>query len=147
MPDSIRQQIIDAIDTRFKAITTTNGYKTNIGVHVFDWLDRELADSELDALIYRDTVNEIIQGTIHDYSNQLHLEIEVKTKNASTTAKQVRMMIEDIYKAIGTDDRWSGLAIDTQPVSETIDIQEWDKIMGSATIVVVIEYDTDKWSY
>ena len=147
MTDSIRQQIIDKIDARFKTITTANGYKTNLGSHVFDWLDRELADSELDALAYRDVVNEIEPGTIHEYTNQLRLEIEVRTKNATTTAKQVRKMIEDVYKAIGTDDRWSGLATDTQPVSEIIDIQQYDKIMGSAIIAVVIEYDTDKWSY
>jgi hypothetical protein len=147
MTDSIRQQLIDKIDARFKTITTANGYKTNIGSHVYDWLGRELDDSELDALIYRDVLSEIEVGTIHEYSNQLRLEIEVKTKLASSTAKQVRKMIEDVYKAIGVDDRWSGLAIDTQPVSEMIDLQQYEEIMGSAMIVVAIEYDTDKWVY
>lgn len=147
MTDSIRQQLIDKVEARFKTILKTGGYKTDVGAHVFDWLDRALADNELDAIIYRDIINEIEPETIHDYTNKLQLHIEVKTKKGKDTAKQVRMMIEDVYKAIGTDDRWDNLAIDTQPVSEEMDIQQFDKIEGSANIIVIIEYTTDKWSY
>jgi len=147
MTDSIRQRLIDKVDARFKTITTANGYQTNIGNHVFDWLERDLADNELDALIYRDPLSESEPGTIHDYGNKMRLEIEVKTKSADTTAKQVRKMIADVNKAIGVDDRWGELAIDTQPESVIMDLQQYDKIAGSAHIVVMIEYDTDKWSF
>jgi hypothetical protein len=144
---SIRQQIMSAVDTRFKTILTGAGYNTNIGLHVFDWLERDLADTEIDALVYFDRTNDIEGNTIHAYLNKLQLEIGVKTKDAFSTAAQIRLMIQDVYKAIGTDDRWSGLAIDTQPVLEVIDIQQWDKVMGSAIITVIIEYETDKWVY
>jgi uncharacterized protein (DUF927 family) len=147
MADSIRQQILDAIDTRFKTIKTTAGYKTNIGNNVFDWLDRDLADTELDALIYKDPINELSSTTITQWNNKVNLEIEVKTKSASTTAKQVRMMIEDIYKAIGTDATWGGLALRSNPVSEEISIQQQDKIVGSAKIIISIEYVKLKWGY
>jgi hypothetical protein len=148
MTDSIRQQIITAIDTRLKTILTTGGsYKTDAGLHVFDWLDRDLADSELDAIIYRDRTNEITPETIQNYSNKVTIEIEAKTKQATDTARQIRKIVEDIYQAIGTDDRWGGLAIDTQPVSEEIDIQQTDKIAGSAKLTIAIEYEKEKWSY
>ena len=147
MTDSIRQQIIDKIDTRFKAILVTGGYKTNIGNHVYDWLERDLADSELDALIYRDKRNELTGTEFGVISNRITLEIEIKTKSGSTTAKQTRMMIEDVYKAIGTDETWSGLAMFTVPRSEEMEIGYADKKVGSATIIVEIEYATATWSY
>lgn len=147
MTDSIRQQIIDKIDARFKAIKTTAGYKTNAGNHVFDWLDHDLADTELDAIIYRDRTNTKNASSQKIFDNKVRLEIEVKTKSASTTAKQVRMMIDDVYKAIGTDETWSGLAQKTNPVEDNINVDQADKIAGSGTITVEIEYRTAKWQY
>jgi hypothetical protein len=146
MTDSIRQQIIDAIDIRFKTILVTGGYKTNIGQHVFDWLDRDLADSELDALIYRDKHNEITSESFDTCTNRLQAEIEIKTKSA-TTAEQVRLMAEDVYAAIGTDESWGGLALGTDPSSDDIDIQQADKIMGSGKIVIFINYEKARWGY
>lgn len=147
MADSIRQQIIDKIDTRFKAIKITGGYKTNIGNNVFDWLARDLADTELDALIYRDKRNEVSWTEFGAIANRITLEIEIKTKSGSTTAKQTRMMIEDVYKAIGTDETWGGLALITIPKSEEMDLEFSDKKIGSATITVEIEYATATWSF
>lgn len=144
---SIRQQIITALDTRLRTITTANGYLTNVGQRVFDWLDRDLADTELDAIVYRDPANEISQETFSQVDNRVRVEIEVKTKSASTTAAQVRKLIEDVYKAIGIDETFGGLAHEAQPVSENIDIQQADKIMGSATVVIEIYYVSTKWSY
>lgn len=147
MADSIRQSIMTALDTRLKTIKTTAGYKTNAGNNVFDWLDRDLADTELDAIVYRDPANEILQETFNQINNRVRVEIEVKTKSASTTGAQVRKLIEDVYKAIGTDETFGGLAHEAQPVSENIDIQQADKIMGSATVVIDIYYMTTKWTY
>lgn len=147
MADSIRQQIITALDTRLKTITTANSYKTNAGAHVFDWLDRDLADSELDAIIYRDKQNEITDSGFGTVINTVTVEIEVKTKSASTTAAQVRKMIEDVYKAIGTDDTWGGLALTTNPQTDEIDLSQVEKIAGSALIVIKIEYNTNAWEY
>lgn len=144
---SIRQSIITALDTRLRTITIANGYQTNAGQRVFDWLDRDLADTELDAIVYRDPANEISQETFSQVDNRVRVEIEVKTKSASTTGAQVRKLIEDVYKAIGTDETFGGLAHEAQPVSENIDIQQADKIMGSATLVIDIYYMTTKWSY
>lgn len=147
MSDSIRQQIMSALDTRLKLIKTTGGYKTNAGNNVFDWLDRDLDDSELDAIVYRDPANEIIEETFSQVSNKLRVEIDAKTKSTSTTAAQIRKIIEDIYKALGTDETFGGLAYQTSPASETIEIRQQDKIMASATIAIDIYYIVTKWIY
>jgi hypothetical protein len=145
--DSTRQSIMEALDTRLKLIKTTGGYKTSAGTNVFDWLDRDLADSELDAIIYRDRTNQISAEGFKLSGNTVRVEIEARTKQSTTTAEQIREIIEDIYKAIGADETWGGLAIETNPISEEIDIQHVDKIMASATITIEVLYMTAKWSY
>jgi len=145
--DSIHQQIIDKIDARFKTIKKTGGYKTDVGLHVFDWLDRDLADTELDALIYRDKSNTKNASSQKIFDNKVQLEIEFKTKSAGSTARQVRMMAEDVYKAIGIDETWGGLAQKTNPLQDNINVDQANKIVGSGTITVEIEYRTAKWQY
>lgn len=147
MSDSTRQSIITALEARMRTILTANGYKTNAGAHVFDWLDRDLADAELDAIVYRDTNNNIISEGFDYYENRLRVEIEAKAKSAATTAAQVRKIIKDIYKAIGTDETFGGLAHYSEPVSDALDIQQADKIAGSATVIIEIIYVAQKWSY
>ena len=155
MADSISQQIMTAMDARFRTITKANGYKTNAGLHVFDWEDRDLADSELEAIIYRDPSNMRTQNTIIEFDNKKTVEVEVKTKAGSDTPRRIREMIEDVYKAIGTSDTpggpagetWGGLADCTQSMGEKIDVQKSEKISGSAQIIMEIEYRTEKWQY
>lgn len=147
MADSIRQQIMAALDTRLKTIKTTGGYKTNAGQNVFDWLDRDLADTELDAIIYRDRTDDLTPLSTRKFENRVTVEIEAKTKQAAGTARRLREIIEDIYKAIGTDETFSGLARSTRPEREEIDITQQDKISGAATLSISIVYETTKWGF
>ena len=148
MADSIRQQIITALDTRLKTIRTASGYQTDAGAHVFDWEERTLDDSELDAIVYRDRQNAPAAATL---SKLLHytitVEIELKTKAAGNTAARLRKMLADILKAIGTDETFSGLATRTTPGQDEIDIQQDDKIKGQARLTISIEYEATKWGY
>ena len=148
MADSTRQQIITALDTRLKAIKVSGGYQTNAGLHVFDWLDRDLADAELDAIVYRDRSNgrEVI-STRGLTRNTMFVEIEVKTKNAAGTASQVRKLLEDVLKAIGTDETFNGLVKTARPGTDNLDIQQAEKIKGSGDFTLSIEYETGKWAF
>jgi hypothetical protein len=144
MADPIRQSIMAAVETRLKTIKTTAGYSSNLGNNVFEWLDRDLDASELPGVVYKDRENPIESFTMGEYTNKVNVEIEIR---AQDTPKNLRKMIEDVYKAIGTDDRWGGYALDTQPVSDEIDCSHEDKKIGIAKIRIVIEYDKTKWSF
>ncbi len=147
MSDSIRQQLIDALDARLRTILVANGYQTNAGQHVFDWLDRDLAESELDAIIYRDPVCPQEPGLAVSYINKLRVEIEARTKQSTDTAARLRQILEDICAAIGTDETWGGLADTTEPVEHSMDVRQAEKIKGLAVITIEIEYTTNKWSF
>lgn len=147
MTDSIRQQIIDKIDARFKSIKATSGYKTNIGAHVFDWLDRDLEGRDLPSLTYKDPQNDKSSATTKIWNNELTIEIDLHSASGATSTYSVREMAEDVYKAIGTDETWSGLAKKTNPVSDITEVEQLDRRVARATIVIRITYETTKWQY
>lgn len=150
MTDSVRKSLISAIDTRFKSILIDDDnpfYRSNLGLHVFDWEDRELADSELEALIYRDRTNDITAFTMRECLNGLRLEIEIRTRKATGTAAALRDMIQDVYAAIGKDDTWGQLAINSEPLSEEMEVRHDDKITGKAKLIIEIQYQAEKWKY
>ena len=142
MPVSKRQQIVDAIDARLKTITTANGYNTDAGNNVFEWRSYPLDEnSELPALVYRDT-EEIESLAVGGY--QLHtltIEIEGYVVGANA-ARDLRALIADVIKAIGTDLTWGGLAEDTRPVEESIEIDQEERKIAGAVIRIEIDYRT-----
>ena len=141
MADSIRQQIINAVDARLKTITTVNGYNHNLGFNVFEWRDTSLSDPELPALIYRDISCETVYLEAHRH--RLHIEVELVIKDISASA--VRKMIADVLKAVGTDVQWSLLAINTHPEGDEMMVKQADKIIGGAIVRFAIEFRTVEW--
>jgi hypothetical protein len=146
---SIRQDIIDAIDTRLKTILISNGYNTDIGNKVFHWRNTNLTEAELPGIIYRDpsTNEKEHHGVARGWVNKFQVEIVGFDTLAGTTPAQMRLITEDIYNAIDVDDLWGGLAHDTTPISDEIDIQNKDKISGAASVIIEIDYLASKWIY
>src|SRR3989304_4120460 len=99
MADSIRQQIMTAIDTRLKLITVTNGYETNAGNNVYEFWDVALEDDELPAIIWRDGAedSDLLVNTTQDRT----LTIELTLQALGLTAPAIlRKLIADVEKAI-----------------------------------------------
>lgn len=144
--DSKRQQIIDAIDARLKTIKTVNGYETDAGNNVFEWRATPLQDSELPALLFRDTTSPVDDETYSMHLHTLSVEITLVASGA-TSADIIRKMLADIQKAIGTDATWSGIAADT--LLRTVDIGTVEhaefKYTGGA-INIAIQYLTERWN-
>ncbi len=148
MADSIRQLIINAIDSRLKLITIANGYETNIGGKVFEWRAVPVEEIDLPCIIYRDlsSVNSVLTIGIGGYhESNLNIEVEVICAAGSVTPSTIRKMLADVIKAIGVDATWSGLASSTDPVSDAITIEQNEKIIGGANITFTITYRTKRW--
>jgi hypothetical protein len=147
--DSKRQQIINAIDTRLKTILTTGGYNTNAGWHVDPWLPEtsEIADSI--ALVYRDpdeNNSAATEGSLGYHRHQLNIEIEIRVAAGSVTVATARKVLADIETAIGTDPKWSALAIGTYPGSNKIETAQNSNIVSRATMNFTITYQTKAWN-
>lgn len=141
MPDTIRQQIVTAIDTRLKAIKTTAGYQTNLGNNVFQWRTTAIdADNEMPCATHRDT-QDTIDLTIGLHLHTLKIEIGVFAKG-STSPAEMRKLIGDIHEMTGSDVTWGGLAEDTKIISEKIiSAHEENKFMG-IEVELEVEFTT-----
>ena len=143
MADSIRQQIMTAIDTRLKTILTAGGYETNAGSNVYEFWDIALEEDELPAIIWRDGAeeNELLVST----TQNRRLTVELTIQAVGTTAPAtLRKIIADIEKAILIDYTWEGLAIFTSPVDivGTFDIDHQERKLGECRARFVVLYRT-----
>ena len=140
-----RQQIVDAIKTRLQGILIANGYATNLGNNIFEWRVTNLNSAEFPACVYRDVSNAKQDGAIGSFRWALNIEIQLVT-DGETSAAEIRKLIADVYKAIGTDVRWGGLAVTTeQPESDEMDVEQHEKKQAGALIKLSIIYDANMW--
>jgi len=136
----VRQQIMDAVKARLQSITVTNGYNFNLGNNVYEWRVKPLTMTTLPALAYRDVETDI--ELIEAHRNRLNIEIEI-LNNSSII--DMRKMIADVYKAIGVDIQWGGLALNTYPRGDRIIREQEEQTITGAVINIIIEYRTKEW--
>ncbi|OGP65794.1 MAG: hypothetical protein A3K22_00980 [Deltaproteobacteria bacterium RBG_16_42_7] len=148
MPDTIQQQIINAIDARFKTITIANGYNTELGADkVFEWRETPIYVNNLPVLTYRDTANEKIEnGPIGFFRWSLTIEIEVEIASGAATLSNIRNVVADILKAAGTDKgTWNGLAEYTEQPSSALMVKHEENKIAGVKITFSVIYDAPAW--
>lgn len=142
-----RQDIVAAIVTRLQAINGTGGYHTNFDGNVQQWRVTGIHPNELPCLIVRDTSDEPIQESIGGGNSYIDhdLTVTISLPLSGTTPEAFRNEIADVYKAIGSDEYWGGLAHFTTPLGdEAVMNQEEGKYVG-VDVHIKIRYRTTKW--
>jgi hypothetical protein len=142
MTDPIQQQLIDTIDTRFKTILTTNGYATSIGLHVTWWKESPLAVSDLPGMNLRDSEETRIPGC-GIYERSLNIRIEASV-SGSDSPKTARLIEADIEKAIFVDNRWGGLASNTEISASGKEAAQKQNKISKVTLSMEILYMTKR---
>lgn len=149
----VRQDIIDALKARLETIVAGATYHRDITtVEVFRTIPLEPSGataSQLPAAIIRDLSNTVMgaQGVDSPYNvtdHLLRIEIEVIASEGETD-EEIREHIADIYKAIGTDETFGGVATKADPVGDEMLITEEDRRIAGARMVITVEYRTRKW--
>lgn len=141
----VAQQIIDAFDARMKTILTSNGYSTNVGQKVFAWRSAAMDESELDGLVYRDESAEIVNVTLAHTDWRLSITIHLYAAPGDNTMTELRKMIDDVCKAIGTDEFWGGLALRTDLLTVSKDMEHQEHKLGQGELSIAIIYRTARW--
>jgi hypothetical protein len=144
-----RDDIVNAISTKFKTISASNGYHSNAGANVFIWRPGVIQEGELPALNIRDYKNvragELTGGPMSVDDWNLYVETEVVCTGGTTTHQSVRQIIADIYKAIGADTTWGGLAISTFLEDDAILMDQKDKTIGGSIVNFFVMYRNTKF--
>jgi len=141
------KQIRAKIITRFQGISVIAGYKTNAGKRVFDWREEEVSKEEMPAICFRDLEEAKSPGAGGIYENIARIEVEVLSTGVDQVAVDLELdnLYSDILKAIAIDDMWDGLADTTEidAMSKTIALK--DQYYGAIKMVLVVEYEHDRW--
>lgn len=135
----LRQDIVDAMKTRFLTIATPT-YHNALSGKVFIHYGKTTATTTLvDIRDTAESISEYVGGGYWD--RRLSVDVNIQTNGAASDTT-VRQLIEDILKSIGTDRTWSGKAIDTSVLSSNIEVEHEEKRISGATISVEILYRT-----
>jgi len=127
-----------------QTITIGNGYSANLGVH--EWLVTPLEESDLPAVIFRDTIDVIDdEREFQRLDHNLTVELDVSA-SLTTSADSVRELIRDILTAIGTDKEFGGLAYNTDVITASLDVSETDQRLSGGQIIIEIKYKTALWT-
>ena len=137
MPKTKRQKIVDAAGARLKTVTG----------NVFHRKENAYEQGKLPCIGYEDTNDSAEDLSAQLYLRTLTIEISVFAKGTSAV-EDVRQLMAQIEKTIGTDLNWSGLAEDTiqQDVGEDISMVHKDKKIAGGKLVFEIQYTTDRFN-
>lgn len=150
LPTLKDDQIIQAIKTRFSAITAGGDYNYSYP-KVYDNFPN-IAAIEADTLIainIRET-DEALDGTrelVNDTLHDIRFTVLIDIVGRGYTAAQIRKMKGDIYKSIGQDLTWGGLAFHTEFVNARRNGRDaYGNIISDWTIEIDIIFRKNAWS-
>lgn len=141
MPDTKRQQIVTALAARLALIQVANGYQTDAGLNVNEWLVTPLELQDPPALNFRDE-EDVIELTTGKDLHTLTIAIECYATGSSSPAT-LRLMLADIVRAIAVDNTFGGLVEDTTISSESISVRQEEKRLAAVNLKILIQYETD----
>ena len=107
MSTTIRQSIVNNVITALQTILVSNGFNTDVGVNVFEWLEYSTDSTVRPCLIVRDRSDKPEKNEPHVSDRRLTLEILIQTSGTACVS-QARSIIGDIYDAIKTGDSFGG---------------------------------------
>lgn len=138
---SRRQRIVDQIKALLMTVTTLNGFKSDIGLSVFEWKSTDFQTTDMPGVDVRDPEEQVAtRGSNHIYT--LTIEIEAKV-SASTSTNQAREVLADIQTLMGSNQNLGGLAHLVKPVdNELLAFEKGNNKLGSVLIRFEVEYAT-----
>jgi hypothetical protein len=133
------QAIIDNFLAKLAGVTVALGYRTDIGLNVFESLVQNLEDldenTEIPAAVLRtgkDVMNHsgTGQGKSH-YDHRLDWTVEALTAGVTATPAWMRKAKYDVQDAIRADDSFGGYAMDCEvETAEPKVAQDGKKVIG-----------------
>jgi hypothetical protein len=144
MSNTIRQNIITALKTRMQTIRIGNGYNTDAGMNVFDWLEYSTDATVRPAIIIRDTDDSVEEYGAHVKDRKLSVEILIQT-DGSDAVKDARSIIGDVEKVLGTDETLGGYCYAAEDAGNEMESKHEEDILVTAKIKLMLHYRTGLW--
>lgn len=140
-----RKDILSRLKEIFSEITIANGYHSDIGNNVSIWEDEPENEKNLPFVNIRDRENRIERmGVNLLWNNTLEVEISIAC-SGDTPTEDMRNMIADIYQAIHIFSLLSEIVTIINPLSDTIDRDDYKPGFAYAEIKIEFKYQTLAW--
>ena len=94
----VRQSIVDSILENLKKIKIDNGFYSNAGLNVFEWMEKTLEDRDFPALIIRDSSSKVNETSSLEHILKIEVYIAIKGKNSIWSMREVS---SDVLKTFG----------------------------------------------
>ena len=141
--------------TRFELITKANGYNSDLGIHIVRWNTETISDDPIDsmypAMNLKDGGADIWIETIGLWNHEVSVDLEIFTIKGKSTATEMMLILEDVFRAVGTDDTWGGLAeytlFDREGGKRSVDlsVEQYKKTIARAILSMKVLYRTEYW--
>jgi len=143
----LRQDIIDAIETRMQAIAEGETYYSDLGQNVAVWKRNKFASNSAPGLNIRDLADEQSVDAEDESLTRHQLTVELQIVCTGATAiEDLREMIADVETAIGLDESWGQDNVSTEPLGNEIEIDQDDVTIAGAVVRIIVHYTTVKFS-
>ena len=133
--------IVDTIAEQLKLISSANGFYSEAGKNVFEWLEKPLDKDEYPAIIIRDVSDDVKDDQILAHS--LKIEIDLAISNKSTTLWDMREVTSDVLKAFSVIENI--ISYRCTYLGNDFLIEQKDTVYGGVRLTFTIEYQTQRW--
>ena len=146
MADPKRHTVIEALKTRLQTITTGNGYYYDMDTRVDVWRVVPYLPAELPRINIMDEVDSLTDQKEGSEVQDWQLDVRIAVFVPITAILTLRKHIADIYLAIGADPYLNTNVIYVYPVSDSIELDQEEKAVASATLNFRIHYRHNKYT-
>jgi|GEM_PF-1962558 len=136
-----RQLIVTSIVEQMQLISSANGFYTEAGKNVFEWLEKPLDKGEYPAIIIRDIADDTIDSQTLEHV--LKIEIDIAVSNKKTTTWDMREVTSDVLRAFGLLENIINYKCRYQ--GSDFLIEQKDSVYGGVRLSFTITYFTPRW--
>lgn len=141
---STRQLIVDEIMATFREIKIDNGYNFDLGDEVYCWKSNPVESAKSFLLNIKDTTDNVSLTPYNKSDHTLTVVAELYARGGANKVEDIRKMMEDVNRAIGSNWTWDGLAIKTHVISNDIeDVEHVDRLVVVGRVTFAVTYRTD----
>lgn len=136
-----RQDIVDAVVVALQDIRTVNGYNSDVGLNVYEWLKHSTDSTVRPCLIVRDPKDSVELNEPHVSDRRLTIEI-VAQSDGTSAVDNLRGILGDIYKAMKNGDSFGGNIYWIEDGGDEMDGVHEEDLIFSAVVTFTLYYKT-----
>lgn len=139
----IRQKIVTEIVQQMVLINSQNGFYSEAGTHVFEWLETPLDKDEYPAIIVRDTMDSVDDSHM-SLEHKLKIEIDIASKEGNNTTWDMREVSSDVLRAFGMVEE--SLNFKCSYLGSDFLVEHKDSVYGGVRLEFEVSYQTQRWA-